>query len=394
MNPALDHIAQTLAADLGSQLEAVFLFGSQTAQQVATAVSDTNFLVITQPETNIQNIRQSFAPLWQEHKMLLKRGPLVTNRHTLLNHLHLNPQLALNLLQHGQQLAGDPLSLDLFRTPTNPYEIYAHLTQQLLDASAALVPNSDPDSKLLLNRLFRQISNQPTAAADTAVIQFSTIQQALTAVLNKLPAAKMWQKAAQRGSTSPNIPGLQAIYTESKRNIFVFNQLTPRQISQINWQTLAQHLPDADASLHITTVAQFCLIALYDKALDLRFNKYQHKWGINFLAKLTPSSHQILRQAARVPSQILVDALPHSILTASNNSDDTLHKLIHDYQNQMLNVQLENELLFRLGLIPEKFTPPEPLPERDVSAKLRLDAIFQHLGWWADFYQTALQTPT
>jgi hypothetical protein len=60
----------------------------------------------------------------------------------------------------------------------------------------------------------------------------------------------------------------------------------------------------------------------------------------------------------------------------------------------MLNVQLENELLFRLGLIPAKFSPPEPLPERDVPAKERLDAIFQHLERWADFYQTTLQAQT
>ncbi|WP_420627546.1 hypothetical protein [Candidatus Leptofilum sp.] len=393
MNPALDRIVQTLAADLGHQLEAVFLFGSQTKQQVATAVSDTNLLLITQPNTNIRTIRNSFIPLWQEHKMMLKRAPMITNRQALLRHLQLNPQLALNLLQHGQQLAGEPISLDLFRTSANPYEIYAHLAQQLLEASAALVPNSEPESELLLNRLFRQITNKP-GDGQTAATQFNTLQQAVTAVINKLPAAKIWQKAAQSGATSPNIPGLQAIYTENKRNIFVFNQLTPQQIRQINWQTLSHHLPEPDASLHITTVAQFCLMALYDKALDLRFSKYSHKWGIHFLDKLAPSGYQILRQAARIPSQILVDELPHSVLTASNVSDDTLHKLIHDYQNRMLNVQLENELLFRLGLIPAKFVPPEPLPEPDVSAPERLDAIFQHLEWWADFYQTALQAQT
>lgn len=394
MNAALESIAQTLATDLGSKLEAVVLFGSQTAKQKATAVSDTNLLLITQPDTNIKNIRKSFVPLWQTHKMMLKRAPLVANRQALWRHLQINPQLALNLLQHSQQLTGEPISLDLYRKPTNPYEIYAHLAHQLLDASNALIPNSEPESNLLLNRLFRQITNQQPEATETAVSQFSTMQQAITAVLNKLPAVKIWQQAAHSGPTSPTIPGLQAIYTENKRNIFVFNQLTPQQINQINWQTLASHLPSSDATLHVTTVAQFCLMGLYEKALDLRFNKYAHKWGINFLDKLTPSSHQILRQAARVPSHILVDSLPHSYLTASNSSDETLHKLIHDYQNKMLNIQLENELLFRLGLIPAKFVPPEPLPERDVSAPDRLDAIFQHLEWWAGFYQTALQAQT
>ena len=143
-------------------------------------------------------------------------------------------------------------------------------------------------------------------------------------MLNQLPAAKNWHKAAQTGPGSPTIPGLQAIYNENNKNIFVFNQLTPAQISQINWQALAQYLPQSDASLHITTVAQFCLMTLYNKALDLRFNKYQHKWGIHFLPRLTASSRQILRQAARMPSQILIDALPHSFLTATNSNDENM----------------------------------------------------------------------
>jgi hypothetical protein len=394
MNAALHTITQTLAADLGSQLEAIFLFGSQAAQQSQTAVSDTNLLFITTPDTNIHAVRDSFFPLWQQHKALLKRAPLVANRHALQRHLRLNPHLALNLLQHGQQLAGETISANLFRVPVNPHEIYAHLTQQLLDASAALSQNSDPQAEMLLNRLARQVSSQPVTGAETAVAQFNIVQQALTAVLNQLSTAQKWHKAAQTGPSSPTIPGLQAIYTENNKNIFVFNQLTPQQISQINWQALAQQLPQSDASLHVTTVAQLCLMALYDKALDLRFNKYQHKWGIHFLPRLIPSNRQILRQAARNPSHILVDALPHSFLTAANVSDDTLHKFIHDFQNRMLNIQLENELLFRLGLIPAKFSPPESLPERDVPAKQRLDAIFQHLEWWADFYQTGLQAQT
>lgn len=393
MNPALNRIAQTLATNLGFQLDALFLFGSQTARQVATAVSNTNLLLITNPDVPIQAIRQHFFPLWAEHKTLLKRGPIVATRHALQRHLQLNPHLALHLLQHGEQLAGNAAPTDLFRTRVNPYEVYAHLANELMQASAALDDNSPPEARQQLDRLFRQVSNKP-AEGVTAVAQFNTVQQALTAVLNQLPAAKIWHGTAQTGPTSPTIPGLQAIYTENKRNIFVFNQLTPRQINQIKWQKLAQHLPESDASLHITTVAQLCLIALYDQALDLRFNKYQHKWGIHFLARLTPARHQILRQAARVPSHILLDALPHSYLTAANTNDETLHKLIHDFQNRMLNIQLENELLFRLGLIPAKFVPPQPLPERDVPALERLDAIFQHLEWWADFYQTALQIQT
>jgi hypothetical protein len=394
MNAALDHISQTLSANLGNQLEAIFIFGSQTKQPAQTAVSPTNLLLITTPDTNIHAIRESVYPLWQQHKTMLNQALLVATRHSLQRHLRLNPHLALDLLQHGQQLAGANATSNLFRTHVNPYEVYAHLAQELLDASTALSDSTDSQATAQLNRLARQISTAPSGQAKTAVTQYNLVQQALTAVLNQLPTAKTWNQAAQTGPTSPTIPGLQAIYTENNKNIFVFNQLTPRQVEQINWQTVAQHLPQNNGTLHVTTVAQFCLIALYEKALDLRFSKYQHNWGIHFLAKLTPSGYQILRQAARVPSHILIEALPHTVLTAAHVNDDILHKIIHDAQNRMLNIQLENELLFRLGLIPAKFVPPEPLPERDVPAKARLDANFQHLEWWADFYQTAMQAET
>ena len=399
MDSAIKPIIQTLTADLGSQLEAVFLFGSQAAQQYQTAVSDTNLLLIISPYANMHAVRDSFQPLWQQHKASLKRAPLVATRLALQRHLRLNSHLALHLMQYGQQLHGEPLSPDFFRTRVNPYETYAHLAHELLDASAALGQNSDLQAEMRLNRLARQVHSQPMAQDETTVHQFNLVQQGLTGVLKQLPAAKVWYKAAQTGPTSPNIPGLQAIYAENNKNIFVFNQLTPKQINQIKWPVLAKQLSQTstlqrNASLHITTVAQFCLIGLYDKALDLRFNKYQHKWGIPFLSTLTPSRHQILRQAARLPSQILVDDLPQSYLTAANTQAETLHKLIHDFQNRMLNIQLENELLFRLGLITEKFTPPEPLPERDTPPKQRLNAIFQHLEWWADFYQTALKAAT
>ncbi|MCP4416140.1 MAG: hypothetical protein GY805_05940 [Chloroflexi bacterium] len=391
MNRAIKTISQTLASDLGYQLEAIFLFGSQAADY-QTAVSNINLLLITSPDANIHAIQDSFQPLWQNHKALFKWAPLVATRHALQRHLQLNPHLALHLLQYGQQLAGKPVPVDLFRTSVNPYEIYAHLSQQLLDASAALSQNSSnqpPDEQL--NRLARQILNKPTAQTETAVSQYNIVNQALTAVTAQLPAAKIWNEAAQAGPTSKNIPGLQAIYTENDKNIFVFDQLTAKRIGQINWQLLARHLPQRNGSLHVTTVAQFCLMALYDKALDLRFNKYEHKWGLHFLAKLSPSPYQILRQAARVPSRILLDALPHTYLTTPNANEDALHIIIHDIQNRMLNIQLENELLFRLGFIPEKFDPETPLPETGILSQKRLTAIFQHLEWWTDFYQSALQ---
>jgi len=51
----------------------------------------------------------------------------------------------------------------------------------------------------------------------------------------------------------------------------------------------------------------------------------------------------------------------------------------------MLNIQLEHELLHRMRQI-ERFTPPEPLPDRTAPSESRVAAIFRHLDWWATYY--------
>ncbi len=60
-------------------------------------------------------------------------------------------------------------------------------------------------------------------------------------------------------------------------------------------------------------------------------------------------------------------------------------KLIHDFQNKLLNIQLEHELLVRFGIV-QRFTPPEPLPEREAPNHQRIELIFKHFHWWTNFY--------
>ena len=35
--------------------------------------------------------------------------------------------------------------------------------------------------------------------------------------------------------------------------------------------------------------------------------------------------------------------------------------------------------------------PPEPLPARSETAQVRLEAIFQQLSWWADYYTSEME---
>jgi hypothetical protein len=95
-----------------------------------------------------------------------------------------------------------------------------------------------------------------------------------------------------------------------------------------------------------------------------------------------------MRYSARVPSRILIDELPNIYLT-KENSEESLNKIIHDFQNKMLNIGLEHELLVRFGLS-ERFVPPTPAPGREAPPQQRIAALFQHLEWWADFYASKI----
>jgi hypothetical protein len=108
---------------------------------------------------------------------------------------------------------------------------------------------------------------------------------------------------------------------------------------------------------------------------------------MNHLDKLQSSKRQMMRQAAIVPARIEIDELPHAILS---QDDEALHRIIHDFQNKLLNVQLTHELLIRFGEV-ERFTPPEPLPDRTRPAIERIQAILQHTRWWAIFYTEQMQ---
>jgi hypothetical protein len=91
----------------------------------------------------------------------------------------------------------------------------------------------------------------------------------------------------------------------------------------------------------------------------------------------------VLQTAGRTPSRLLVEQISGDYLTAA--SDEALHMIVHDYQNRLLNLRLQHELLHRLhGL--EAAEPPTPLPSRAAPFAERVAAVMEHLDWWAGHY--------
>lgn len=393
MLKVVDTLAQALAQQMGDQLEAIYLFGSLAQGHYIPGESDINLFVILRDSAGFPALQQAFYPLWQQYRHELKRAPFMATKGAFLRHLRLNPLLAQQLVRDAQQLTVPPEYLDRRMATIEPHEAYAYLVTEAIQASAALAPellgeDTAVTIRTRLRRLARRLRQEPLPEGETAVQTFARIQHFLNPIIASLPATRKMAGVVPKNSTSPLLPGLQTIYNETGKTVLIFTELSPQKVIQTDWSKLASRLPAHTTGLEITTLEQISLSIMFDRPLDLRFKKLQHTWGPNFLAAFNPTTRQIMRYSARVPSRILIDELPNVYLT-QEPSEEVQHKIIHDFQNKMLNVQLEHELLVRYGLV-ERFKPPTPVPGRETPAPQRIAALFQHLEWWADYYTRQL----
>lgn len=391
MKKTVLNIVKQLSQQLGDQLEAVFLYGSLSQGFYQPYESDVNLFIVVAEGTNVRELQPVFAPIWAEHGDFLKRAPNIATRHAFERHLQLNTLLAAHFVRDGEKLYGAKPLLKNDLRPLNPAEAYAHIAHQAMLASQALIPEIlEPEmaaaAQRTLHSLVRRIQQAPIKSGETNAQLFARVQHYLLPIISKLPEIKSWPGLEISPQTSPFLPGLSAIYEEMGKLVLAFSNLYPQQLLRIDWNRVSQEVPDSALGVEITSATQLYLIATYQHPLHIMFRKYEHSWGPDFLAKLEPSQYQVLRQAARLASKILVETLPNAILTGQESD---LPEIIHDFQNKLLNVQLEHELMVRFQLV-ERFTPPEPLPDRETDVRLRIDAIFQNLEWWADFYASLI----
>lgn len=393
MERIVNIIIQTLSRKLGSKIESAYLFGSVAQRTYELGESDVNLLLVLSEDVSIHELRQVFRPLWQEYGQRLRRAPLITTRQTLARHMLLRPTFAHHLVSEGQQLLGGSGLLHKLPAPPpmSDQDIYAHLAHEIMLASAALTPFivSEEDARnnmVRLRRIARRILQRPVNPQETAVDLFALVHETLDPIINNLPTDQPW--LAMRTATSPLLPGLQATYTKDLDNIaLIFNQISSPQIRSIGWEKLSRRLAKDYKAIYVTSSIQLRLIHQYETPLDLLFKRSQLTWGMDPLGNLNANRIYQLRQAARLPSDVAVDHLPNAYLT---QEDSEIHKIIHDFQNRLLNVQLENELLSRMKLA-ERFKSPTPLPGREAPPTERLDVIFQHLNGWADHYTKQMQ---
>lgn len=389
MRKLLQEVAGEMARALGDQLRGLYLYGSLTTDYYQPDESDINLLAVVAEESEYPALRQAVWPVWSKFGSELKLPPLLAKQTVLKRHMTLFPNFGYHLAQNGRLLAGEPKLLGRLPDRT-PAEFLSHLADEIMEASAALAPHLlEPDVaksyRRKLNSLARRLLKRPIASEETAVDLFAAIQDYLNRKIAVLSTTQLLPPSAP--ATSP-LPGLHAVYKkELGRIVLVFNQLTTPQIRATDWSRIAEQLTDRCAGLHVTTAMQLRLLTKLERPLDMVFRRYTLDWGKDPLANLKPPRHFSLRHAARLPSDIAVKRLPRAYLAAP---EDEISNIIHDFQNRLLNIQLENEILYRLEYL-DAFAPNCPLPGRDAPNSERVQAIFDHLDQWSNFYYTGMK---
>jgi hypothetical protein len=389
MRTIIESVAKSLWQQLGGQLDALYLFGSLAQGSYQPGESDTNLLLIVTDDANVHDLRDIFRPIWQEHGPKLRRAPMVARRDSFRRHMQLNPLMGQHLAQVAEQLAGESHLLDNLPTP-DPREDFTQIAFETMQASVALAPEMiEPEATTTsiarLRQLARRLSGQAVESDKPAALLLAEIHHSLNTMLEESPHLARWV-SPKRPTNSLLLPQLEGAFKELGQLVMSFSVLSPHQIISTDWQQLSQQLAKHYTGLKITTSTQLRLIAELQSPLAYMFQRFEHEWGVNVLQNVDAVPARIMRDAARKPSRILVDSLPNAYLT---QGDDQLGDLIHDFQNKMLNIQLEHELLHRMQQI-ERFTPPEPLPDRAAPSKFRVEAIFKQLNWWASYYSDQL----
>lgn len=385
----VEQVANVLVRGLGDRAVALYLYGSLAQGFHQPGDSDVNLLLVVDETATLHPLRELFLPIWAEHHSGLRCAPSVASRQAFARHLSLNPILAFHLTHEAIQLHG-PTNFMPEAETIDPQEEYARLALAAMHASVALTPemlqpDSAPERYQELRRLARRVTRQPIPEAEPAPQLLSRIQYQLQQLEEQSPHIQRWV-SPKRSTSSLLLPRLEGAYKELGQLVMSFSVLSPHQIATADWGDLGHKLAKHYSGLKLVTSTQLRLIVQLLDPVSHYLQRYEHEWGVDVLEGLELDVSHLLRHAAQVPSEMLVDGLPKAYLTVE---DTELGDLIHAFQNKMLNLQLENELLSRAGHA-QRVSPPMPLPDRSAATHSRIEAIAEQIDWWADQYHAAL----
>ncbi|MCB0035515.1 MAG: hypothetical protein KDE51_15895 [Anaerolineales bacterium] len=375
---------------IGRQYKGCYLYGSLAQGFYQSEQSDINLLVIVEDGTNIHPIRKAFLPIWEKYSDVLVTPPGVATKSAFQRHLELTPLMAHHINKHGKQVQGTTRAVR--RTSSlDQRAAVGHLSAQILEASNALLPDiifteeGKTKALALLRQLVRQLRRGPVELTEEPLDLYLELQVHLQ---ERIAELEIQVPAAEEDTEPPyHLPELYTVYEKMDQLILAVNDINV--LKAFDLDSLQAQADGLFGGVQIGTPEQLMLAVEYDNPLEHLLRSYRHQWGVDLLQTMEPPISRSLQHAARFTSNILIFDLPQAYLTAADDKD--IHKVIHDFQNKLLNARLQNELLGRLQVV-EKSEPDNPLPERTAPLPQRISAIFKHLEWWTNYYAQAMNS--
>ena len=384
---AVNDVALAYQDALGDHLKSVYLFGSLVEGHFEPAVSDINLLVVIDTNPSIDFYDEKVRPIWQDFSKSLRTNPIVASPAVLNRHLDMNPLFASHLRRVGQLILGDE-----YDWPEPNVDIMSHMVRlatQALETSTLLGPSLLSEqgrqvSQKKLRKIHKQIFGldrvKPQSDNDL-VCQLLLFANDRIADFPDLLITDLFAEGAP-----PLINRLLSICEAENRIYLVFpDLLTPEYkgiLSKVDWSAVADRVAGAYSQLQITTASQLRLILRYEHAADFKLRSFSHVWGVDILEDLDVSERTIYQNQGRIATELLMLDLPSSFIYTKRSD---LAMLVHDYQNKLLTIQLRHELLCRIMKKELEF-PEQKLPSREAPVEFRLQGIFDHLEWWANYY--------
>lgn len=343
-------------------------------------------LLLLDPQTHIHGARQAIQRLRIDWNNVLEAPPLVFTPGALEKHAGLFPLFARHLVTYAERLCGDDLPLISPPTP-HPIERLAFLIAEAIEVSSALVPqNSDALALPRLQRLAAVLSDEAVDQDTSTADLFARVHIHLRRIVDSLPVMSKQHTPIVKDANERN---LLALYEDQQRLLVVIPPLSGNLLRRIDWSALSKPMPSHLTTLNVTTTDQLYLTVQTTRPLDFALGGYRRLWGAELLSGLSVSARAVFRQAARRPSALLADGVLGAYLLTP--ADEAIHRVIHDYQNRLLNLRLEHELLCRLRGVPPS-EPEKPLPRRNEPLPERIDAIIDNFRWWTGHYLQQMQT--
>ncbi|MDJ0755495.1 MAG: hypothetical protein QNJ45_18365 [Ardenticatenaceae bacterium] len=367
--------AQSFQDQLKSHFFAFLVYGSVLQSHFEAYQSDLNTILIVDDETNINDIRHAFLPLWDEHQKLFRRAPLVARHSAFKRYLAVFPALNDHLNRHAWIIKQQNFSYTPFIF-SDTIESKAFVANELFLASSSLATSMRDKSKwersqVALHRLKRRFKT-PVNMTDTLML----IHALLKRLYQPTPEIKALPDAPYQ------ISGLIALYEKLGDLIFIIE--SPDVLGQTDWKRVSEDVEaNGFTSFAITTPDLFRLLVQKIYPLDHAVLSYSHVWGIEILTAITVPPADVLRDAARLSLAYEIDHFPNAFLSQTTSEEDKAI-VIHDFQNKLLNIRLQNELLARLKLTTK--VGSGRLPDKHASHEVRLQGIWENFGFWGTYF--------